>query len=268
MFPALSAERPSLKVQIGTEHHTLILEKAPNDLEEARSLLEDALHRNGEASVHVSISNRRLLVSTEEGRPPVRFGPTPDDGTSVRELGLMLATPAITSSAGGDGPGPLVVLERASIFGSVHVRECALASNVIFTDMVTVRRRQTGCIRFSYVPDGSVTPGRYRCQPDLAVSQRMDELRKAGVTDVKVQEDEAARIRSRILPVFSSDRYGDPGCAQLALSCPDAIARGAEDGLEMGAFYSLEQPNRDASLRIVMDEYLRLGLELGIIYAT
>jgi len=44
--------------------------------------------------------------------------------------------------------------------------------------MIFVEQRQSGCMRFSYVPDGSGTPRRYRCQPDLALNERAKELRK------------------------------------------------------------------------------------------
>ena len=81
-------------------------------------------------------------------------------------------------------------------------------------------------------------------------------------------EDEAASLRSRIRPLFTCTRYGDPGFAQLGVSCAEAITRGAEDGLEMGAFYSLKQPSREEALLTVAAEYLRLGLELGLIYVT
>ena len=30
--------------------------------------------------------------------------------------------------------------------------------------------KQSGCVRFSYVPPGSLTPRRYRCQPDLEIA--------------------------------------------------------------------------------------------------
>ena len=44
--------------------------------------------------------------------------------------------------------------------------------------------------------------------------------------------------------------------------------RGAEDESEMGAFSSLRQPQREDALRIRLEEYLRVGLEAGIFYAT
>ena len=129
------------------------------------------------------------------------------------------------------------------------------ASTSIFVEPVTVERRQTGCIRFSYVPDGSRTPRRYRCQPDLALT---------GIVDPNA----AAAIRARMTPVFTSTRFGDPGYLQLSEQCAGEIRTGAEDTSEMGVFYHLKQPQRMANLRLAVDEYRPFGLESGIIFVT
>jgi hypothetical protein len=133
---------------------------------------------------------------------------------------------------------------------SKHVR--FLAS---LTCAVKVQQRQVGCVRFSYVPQDSRTPRRYRCQPDLALND---------VADLSQQ----AIMQAQTQPLFTSQRYGDPGYAQLTASCPEAIRTGADDGAEMGAFHDLYQPQREANLRTRLDEYLRTGLEAGIFYAT
>jgi hypothetical protein len=49
---------------------------------------------------------------------------------------------------------------------------------------------------------------------------------------------------------------------------PAEIATGAEDGSEMGAYCHLKQPQREANLRLRLEEYLPFGLEAGIIYVT
>jgi hypothetical protein len=36
----------------------------------------------------------------------------------------------------------------------------------------------------------------------------------------------------------------------------------------MGAFHFLHQPQREADLRVRLQEYLRFGLEAGIFYST
>ncbi len=47
------------------------------------------------------------------------------------------------------------VIENSTIFGEVNVSILELASNTIFTEKVGAERRQHGCVRFSYIPNGS-----------------------------------------------------------------------------------------------------------------
>jgi hypothetical protein len=162
--------------------------------------------------------------------------------------------PAIAADDDAAQPGPPTTLERSTLWGAVYVKELT-ASETIFNDLVRVERRQAGCVRFSYVPEGSQTPRRYRCQPDLALE---------GVTFPSRE----ALIRARLRPSFTSIHYGHPAYAQLSLTCAEEIRTGAEDGSEMGAFSHLKQPQRETNLRIRLEEYLPFGLEAGLIYVT
>lgn len=67
-------------------------------------------------------------------------------------------------------------IQKTTIFGITRVRSLE-AENTIFTEKVSVLRRQEGCLRFCYLPDGSLTPRRYRCQPDLALEKLRSELK-------------------------------------------------------------------------------------------
>jgi len=145
-------------------------------------------------------------------------------------------------------------LNTSTLFGAVNIKELH-ASDSIFDGTVTAQLHQSGCVRFCYVPDGSDTPRRFRCQPDLALT---------GVADGPTQKE----IKLRLEPSFTSTSYGDPGYAQLKLSVPMEIRGGADDGAEMGAFHFLQQPQREANLLASLDEYLRFSLEAGIFYAT
>lgn len=166
-----------------------------------------------------------------------------------------VARPAIAATDPGDAPGPPATIERATIFGEVHVRELALASDVIFTAPVLAQRRQAGCVRFSHVPEGSQTPRRFQCQPDLALED---------VTDPA----DRARVRARMTPAFVSTRFSDPAYAQLRLDTALEIRTGAANGSEMGAFSSRMNPQREANLRTRLDEYLPFGLEPVLHYVT
>jgi hypothetical protein len=144
------------------------------------------------------------------------------------------------------------------------------AGNCIFNGIVDIQRLQTGCIRFSYVPVDSQTPRRFRCQPDLEIKTQIAEAEEQQNTPLTPVERDA--IRDRILewlfPSFTSTQYGHHAYAQLSRTCPLLIKTGAEDSSEMGVFNFLKQPQREAHLRTALDEYLRLGLEAGIIYVT
>jgi len=175
---------------------------------------------------------------------------------------IYFAESTLHSNPQDHGPGPSTKLERATIFGSVHVKELKLASDTIFMEPTVADKQQAGCVRFSYLPEGSKTPRRYRCQSDLALEKRAKDLGK----DQSHRESE--EIKEQMRPSFTSVHYGDPGYAQLSLNCAKEIRTGAEDGSEMGAFCSLKQPQREDNLRIRLEEYLPFGLEAGFIYVT
>lgn len=158
-----------------------------------------------------------------------------------------------------------VDVQKSTIFGETRAQSLD-AGNAIFTHHVEAVRRQIGCVRFCYLPDGSPTPRRFRCQPDLALAQRADELELDSVADLLPTE--RGPVLARVQPGFTSTCYGDPGYAQLSLTTTEEIRTGAEDGSEMGVFSFLKQPQRAANLRASLDEYLRFGLEAGLIYVT
>jgi hypothetical protein len=149
--------------------------------------------------------------------------------------------------------GGIVEIERATVVGRIRVNEVRLASDTLFLGMVEAVRRQQGCLRFSHVPLESIVPQRFRCQPALTDGALPDELE---------------RLALAVRPQFTSLRYGDPGYCQLSSSTPPEIRRGGEGESEMGAFSGLKQPQREDSLRVRLQEYVKLGTETGILYAT
>ena len=150
------------------------------------------------------------------------------------------------------GPGAEMTIRDSTVIGKLHVRLMELASNTLFFARgaatigwpapVWVQRKQEGCVRFCFVPAGSLVPQRFRCVPDDA--------------------------HPDALPHFTSLRYGDPGYAQLRGATGASIRQGADDGGEIGVMHPLHQPQRETNLRIRLDEYLRFGLHAGIFYAT
>lgn len=160
---------------------------------------------------------------------------------------------AYAADAAG-GPGATLTVKECTIVGKLHARLIELASNSIFfaalgaapaetwAAPVIAERRQQGCMRFSFVPAGSITPRRYRCIPDAA--------------------------HPDALPHFTSLRYGDAAYGQLRRITDIAIRAGADDEGEMGVLHALFQPQRETNLGIRLDEYLRFGLHAGFFYAS
>jgi hypothetical protein len=161
-----------------------------------------------------------------------------------------VAYAAVDGAAAG---GPVRIV-NSTIVGRVHAEALPLVSNsILFADPVTsgawqsavrAERRQEGCIRFSYVRGESEVPRRFACRP------------AAG--------DDPRAVR----PQFTSLRYGHHAYAQLSRRTSAKVRQGADDEAEMGVYHDLYQPQREANLRLRLDEYLRFGLEAGIFYAS
>jgi hypothetical protein len=164
-------------------------------------------------------------------------------------------------------------IRRSTVFGQVQVHVIDLAENSIFDGLITVARRQHGCLRFCCITPDSRTPMRYNCQPDSAERAAADEIRSrdSGASAEALETEIAAaqqREQDRLIPQFNSKRYGTPSYCQLAETCAEEITRGADDRSEMGAFHDLYQPQRTANLRTRLNEYTPAGAQVGILFAS
>ncbi|TYT23814.1 hypothetical protein FZO89_16480 [Luteimonas viscosa] len=163
-------------------------------------------------------------------------------------------TPTAVAYAAPDdaSAGGALTIRDSTLVGKLHARTIELASDTIFHAAlaegddwlapVRAQRTQHGCVRFCWLPADSIAPRRYRCLPDDA--------------------------HPRVRPHFNALRYGQPAYMQLRASTPAAILRGASDEGEIGVMHALAQPQREANLRIRLDEYLRHGLRAGLFHAT
>lgn len=136
-----------------------------------------------------------------------------------------------------DAPSTFVDLgvARSTIFGRVHVHGVSLVENAIFVRELAVRRRERGCVRFSYVAPQSLTPKRFACVTEPA-------------------------------PVFMSRAFGMPGYARLARACAPAISLGGENRGEMGAFYTSRNAQKAANLEARLAEFVPPDVGLTIRY--
>jgi hypothetical protein len=147
--------------------------------------------------------------------------------------------------------GAALTLAGCTVIGKVHSTLLTLVSNSIFwSDLAAgdswkgplwADRKQEGCVRFSYLPQGAITPRKFEC---------------------------VAAGRGVPGPLFASLRYGDPAYGKLLFSTDDRVRRGADDGGEMGAFHFLLAPQRETDLRVRVQEYLPAGMEFGVFYET
>jgi hypothetical protein len=274
----LTSGAPAVNVAVGTDApQPASLLGTPGTVAQARDSLQAAIRAAGATAGYtgavVTNLDNQLVVISGDGAPPMVFATAPPDLTTVVQLQLTSRRFAIAADAAGDVAGPATTLMRSTIFGEIHVQQLPLASEVIFTSPVHSQRRQSGCVRFSFVPEGSVTPRRYRCQPDFAILQRTQQAGQdaalLGLT-LSIADRDAIRdeVRSWLKPSFTDFHYGLPAYGQLANWCPQQILTGAANESEMGAFCFLQQPQRAESLRVRLTEYLPFGLQPGLIYVT
>ncbi len=141
-------------------------------------------------------------------------------------------------------------VEDSTIIGKVHTRTITLASNTIFVARRPYRdpwpaavwssRRQTGCVRFCFLPFDSITPQRYQCLPPNAASQPALE------------------------PKFVTLRYGKPAYALLSGDVPMAIWHGADNGSQPGVYYQIQETEAIRNVQLRVPEFLPVCMESGI----
>lgn len=146
--------------------------------------------------------------------------------------------------------GGELIIKNSTIIGRVATTLFLLAENSIFLagnlsgKPIQAQRLQEGCMRFSYIPSGSAVPKKYKCQP----------------------EKDLASIKTR--PIFNSLKFSDADYCQLHKHCAKEILEGAEKGAEMGVYYNHFQPMKLSSLKSLLNEYLRFGMEAGIFFGS
>lgn len=264
-FPQLTSASPSLSVTMSqgrtfTFQFSLPTNSSIADLAAAMQTAIRAITATpapGPAfsgAIVIPLDDRLLILPGASEVLPI-FAASASDPTTFRQLGLELDRFAIAADEIGQQPGPPTSISRSTIFGPCHVQSLMLASDAIFTASIVTDRRQVGCVRFSYVLPGSEVPRRYRCQPDLSLTDISDRVQRQA-------------IKSRLVPSFVSTTYGDPGYAQLGSHAAEEILVGADGGNEMGAFNFLKNAQRQANLNAAVEEYLRFGLEAGFFFAT
>ena len=175
---------------------------------------------------------------------PVRFGSAAagldvqDSVVDAVAFGPPGPPPGPAGPVAVSGAGLALGVTGSTIRGQVQARTLA-ASSAVLDGQVEVENRQTGCVRYSFVPPGSRVPRRYRCAP-------------------------ADGADAALRPVYASRSPGSPWYAALAPGCPVAIAGGGEGGAEMGVHHHLQRPARLAAASRLLAPYVPVGLEIGV----
>ena len=160
------------------------------------------------------------------------------DGEGVSSIGGIEILDSIVVAAGhGDpaiatGLAPLQLV-RTTVLGDVRVNQLQ-ASESIVTGTLNVSDSQNSCFRYSAARRGGDNP------PQQYKSMLFD------------------RDFSR--EAFVSLRFGDAGFCQLAPDVDQHLARGAENGGELGAYHSSLASIRLRDLQIKIDEFKPIHL--------
>jgi hypothetical protein len=148
-----------------------------------------------------------------------------------------------------------LTLQRCTVLGDISVFETTVAQDSIITGRFFSRRRQTGEIRFCYLPEASHVPRRTGCQPDGVVAKATTEAKKI---------TEAARVQPR----FDSTDFGSPGYGRLTPDTATEITHGSEDDGELGALHDLWLTRRVDDMATRLAEFTPIGVDIDIVFAT
>lgn len=158
------------------------------------------------------------------------------------KLRIVESVVAAASGRAIDAPLAEVELDRVTVLAErddlpadgfsldAHVIE---VSESLFTEPILARDRFHGCVRYSRVEPGSLLPRKHRVTEDA--------------------------------PLFVTRDRTDPAHVRLSETCPRSVARGAEDGSEMGAFHGARLMQRTDALLRRLIEYTPAGLATGLL---
>lgn len=223
------------------QHGTLVPEHGGLEVANQEKILQLSIHRSISGPISVLSEDTKI-----------------DIHDSIIDNKDGMAVEALTSH---------LDIQQCTVWGEISTQSLE-ASNCIFNHLLNISRRQSGCVRFSYLPIDSRSPRRFRCQPELEIQSQIQTLEEKGSLTFLEKEAIKNQVLNRIFPIYNSENYGHHACGQLSHSSAQQIHTGADNASEMGVFNHLQQPQRLANLNIALEEYLRLGLEAGILFVT
>jgi hypothetical protein len=214
-----------------------------------------------EVSIEFSVLGKVQVISPETG-----FDPVP---VTAADSILDPGSPAHRAVEGAEGrpAWTSLSLHRVTVLGGIQVREVGVIADCLLTGRLDSARRQAGQVSFSYVPQDSRTPRRSSCQPD-GVLAAVDEAVARGTVPASAGTGLRRREAARVTPRFDSVRFGAPAYGRLVTGAPPELARGAQDGGELGAYHMLWLSYRETQLQSGLLAYAPIGMDIRPLYAT
>ncbi|MFI5958820.1 phage tail protein [Cryptosporangium sp. NPDC051539] len=136
-----------------------------------------------------------------------------------------------------DATGAEVTFDAVTLLGGLNARTLDAADSIL-AGPVTLTGAAPGFLRHCSAPTAPDGLRREHCSPD------------------------------GVVPRFESTDPDHPAFGQLSAAGPAEIARGGQDGEEMGAYRFLRQPAGLDEVRAQFDRHLRLGLTADVTLAT
>jgi hypothetical protein len=203
----------------------------------------------GDPSIVVGVPGTSLSLTRSIGGPIAAVS-----GAAARICSSIVdsSSPCAVAYAGADlaSEGADLHIEDSTVVGKVWAHATTLASNTIFFARLARHdpwkaalwssRRQTGSVRFCFLPADAITPTRFHCLPPDPASEEL------------------------LLSKFVSLQFGGPSYALLSGEVPLAVWTGADNGSQMGAYKNLQETEAVRNVQLRAPEFLPFNLEAGI----
>ncbi|MEK8121753.1 hypothetical protein WOB59_01110 [Methylocystis sp. IM4] len=209
----------------------------------------------------------RSIVGTIEANLAATGGPPAQIEIADSVIDATSEQRAAIGSADANVAFVRLTIARSTVIGAVAVHAIGLAEDSLFAGLVTVARRQQGCVRYCCLSPESRVPRQHRCQPASARARVREEAGRDSLRE-QARERMLADVALRIAPHFVSTRYGAPDYVRLAACTPPEIARGAGDGGEMGVYHNLFEPQRLDGLQLRLVDHCPADFAPLVLFAS
>jgi len=169
--------------------------------------------------------------------------PLSGGGARIDPLAITGATNPVTGYAG------FTVIKNVTILGRTRANSIE-GSGGIFTGVLEAFDQQTGCLKYCYFADDSMSPA------------SPDEVKNRLPQNFACVNGKDARL------IFTSEFFGHPGYCQLSLECDQRILEQGSGNDQMGAFNFLLEAHKWRNLQIRFREFMPVGIRPLLIPVT